>query len=77
MLSKLDSAEISEYMAYDRLADIDNEQITVMIAQLTALTANINGGKTKVEDFIPKWKSNQPTVMDKIKAVFGGSARRN
>lgn len=74
MLSKLDSAEISEYMAYDRLDCINNEKLVFMLAQLTALTANVNGGKTKIDDFIPK-REKPVSVLDKLKAVFGGPRR--
>lgn len=75
MLEKLDSEDISEYMAYDRLEPIGGEKEVYMIAQLTALLANVNGGKTKVSDFIPK-PAKPISVIDKIKAAFNG-ARRN
>lgn len=74
MLSKLDSAQISEYMAYDRIESLRNDNLVFMLAQLTALLANVNGGKSKISDFIPK--VHKPiSVMEKVKAVLSGSRR--
>lgn len=72
MLEKIDSPLLSQYMAYDRLTGLDNEKLEFMIAQLTALTANIAGGKNKVSDFLPV-KTKPVSVIDKIRMVFSGS----
>ncbi len=74
MLKGISSEKLSEYMAYDRVAMIDNEKIIYMLAQLTALTANQNGGKFKVSDFIPEHKKTEP-LMDRIKAALSDSRR--
>lgn len=75
MLESMDSALLSEYMAYDRVDGFGDEKIVFMLAQLSSLTANINGGKTKVSSFMPPERTKKIPVIDKLKAIFNGSRR--
>lgn len=72
MLEKVDSNLISEYMAYDSIVGIGNERLIIMLAQLTSLLANVNGGKTKIKDFLVNQERKEVSLIDKIKAVFSG-----
>lgn len=58
-------------MAYHELHPFSHEIPMFMMAQLSALTANMNGGKARVEDFMPiKKEKKSVSVIDKIKAIF-------
>lgn len=67
LLFKMDSVEISEWIAYDRIED---SQTTVQHAVLCALIANVmgNGKKTyTMQDFLPmKPVREAPDLAEKI-----------
>ena len=75
MLSTMSSEKISEYMIYNKIDGIGDEKLVFMVAQLTALLSNVNGGKAKIADFIPIHQNKKVSIIDKIKAVFSGSGR--
>jgi hypothetical protein len=77
LLSEIDSPELSEWMAYDRLNVTD---AWAQNAQLCTVVARSMGGKkckAKFEDFLPS-KTKRAKSADEIKAKFGRfKARQN
>lgn len=81
MLRRMDSAELTEWMAFYQVEPFGWDAHAVGHAITAATVANANRGKGKkparVEDFIPKWKKPQ-TVEEQIQfaammtAALGG-----
>lgn len=72
MLNKISSSDINEYMAYDELEGFGNDKIIFMLAQLTALTANLKGGKSKVSDWIPSAPKPSQSLSKRLRTAFRG-----
>lgn len=65
MLDRIDSRELTEWSAYERLAGpIGDERLDHLIAMLQATIANVNRGKNQkayeAEAFMPRWGVAKP-----------------
>lgn len=65
LLDRIDSREIPEWMAYERVAGpLGAARQDALFAQLMTLLANVNRPKNKrpykTEQFVPKWDPDAP-----------------
>jgi len=65
MLERMDAAELSEWMAYERIETIDNQRIEMLLATQALMTANANRDTKKrprpfgIQDVAP-WMTPPP-----------------
>ena len=77
MLSKMDSREISEWMAYYSMDPFGEVRADYRMAMLACLTANINRGNGqpfKVSDFMPEFGPKKQQTVQEMKALLMGMA---
>jgi hypothetical protein len=77
LLSKLDSREISEWMAYYSIDPFGEVRADYRMAMSCCLLANINRGKGqpfKVSDFMPEFGPKKEQTVDEMKALLMGMA---
>lgn len=78
LLSRFSSAELAEWMAYDRIEPFGQRQSDYMMASNMAITANIHSRKGakpySASDFLPKIKKpmSEQELVENIKLAFGG-----
>lgn len=73
MLSKMDSREISEWMAYYSMDPFGEVRADYRMAMLCCLTANINRGKgqpSKISDYMPEFGPKKPQTMEEMKTIL-------
>ncbi|WUI00202.1 DUF4035 domain-containing protein [Spirillospora sp. NBC_00431] len=88
MLARMTSTEVTEWMAYERIAGpLGPARADVQAAIVAATVANANRGKKgrrfHLRDFIPKWDrrarqswQQQLAVVEQLNAAFGGADLR-
>lgn len=88
MLARMTSTEVTEWMAYERVAGhLGPARADVQAAIVAATIANANRGKRgrrfKIQNFIPKWDRHarqswqeQLSIVEQLNAAFGGADLR-
>jgi len=66
LLEHLTSTQMTEWLAYNQISPISDQRGDIRNAVLASVVANTQGGKTKPEDFMPKWR---PQTEDDILEV--------
>ena len=75
--NEIDSAEFSEWIAFNHTELFTTNRVEYMLAQLSALTVNMQSKNKqfKAEDFLPQTKAKKqqtPEMMEKtIEALYG------
>lgn len=68
MLERMDARELDAWMLYERVEPFGDRVTQMMVAQLTALVANVVRGKggreVKVEDLMPRFEADKTQEMD-------------
>ncbi len=82
MLRRIDSAELSEWMAYERVAGplggARGDQQAAVVASTVANAMRSKGRAYKVDDFVPQWGPSEQSHDDllakalAINAALGG-----
>lgn len=71
LLARIDSRELSEWMAYYTLEPFGESRGDLRIAMLTSLMANVNRGKGqrpfKVQDFMPYAEKEEKSEVEELK----------
>jgi hypothetical protein len=78
LLSRLDSRELSEWIAYYNLDPFGEARADYRAAMLACLTANINRGKHepfKISDFMPNFEPKKPQTMEEMKRILMSISR--
>ncbi len=69
---RMDSTELTEWMAEDRIEPIGPARYDAPIAILCKLLANCNGVKNvNAADFLPRWGRQQQTDAEMMAAMKG------
>jgi len=74
MLSRMSSAELTEWMAYEQVAGpLGPERGDQLVAMLASVVANANrakGRKAKPKDFLPQWdRRREQSWQEQLAAV--------
>ncbi|MGC4031482.1 MAG: hypothetical protein QM754_07070 [Tepidisphaeraceae bacterium] len=84
LLARIDSRELAEWMAAFNLAPWGDERADLRAGIVASTIVNVNGGKSKPSDFLPKYGQQEPkqqTPEDirnmalRINAMFKGTVR--
>lgn len=66
MLSRMDARELDAWMLYERVEPFGERVTQMMLAQLTALVANVAKGKggreVKLGDLMPRYEEDKPEM---------------
>lgn len=83
MLSRMSSNELSEWVAYERVAGpLGQERDDILTALVALVIANFSGSKKrhKLDEFLPKWDrrpqsaDEQLSMVKALHVMFGGRA---
>lgn len=74
MLSRMSSAELTEWMAYEQVAGpLGPERIDQLVAMLASVVANANrakGRKARPKDYLPQWdRRREQSWQEQLAAV--------
>jgi len=80
---RIDSRELSEWIAYYNIEPFGQDRMELMLAQLTAVLANANRGKKgrpfRVGDFLIGYEAEPPSfeqIVSSLKGASRGNERR-
>lgn len=83
LMSRIDSAELSEWIAYHRLEPFGQDRQDYPASIVASTVANVNRGKStplfKPSQFLPRFggkDSGKGQSLDDMKAAFGRFAKR-
>jgi hypothetical protein len=76
---EIDSAEFSEWLAYNTLNPFGDERRDFRAAMIASTTANVQGNKTTIDDFMPVFdadpeeakRRSQDGIMNILKVAAG------
>lgn len=74
LMSTITASELKMWMEYDRLSPIGDQRGDIQAALISSATAQAQGHKVSISDFIPKWGGAQDETADdssEIEAFFG------
>lgn len=73
MLSRMSSAELTEWMAYEQVAGpLGPERGDQLVAMLASVVANANrakGRKVRPKDYLPQWDRKAQSWQEQLAAV--------
>lgn len=85
LLAETDSAELAEWMAYEKVAGpLGADRGDIHSAVIAATVANVNRGKKppmKIADFVPDWDPRpqdwreQLAIVKQLNSAFGGTVK--